>query len=213
MSHGFRWRSCRPILLDKDSVRRAVGGARTVYHLAVGRDGADAARITVDGTKNVVEAAIEAGAEFVVVLSTMYVFGFPDTDRPVDESFPYRPYGGEYARSKMAMERWCLAKARTSLPTRIVILTPTCVFGPEGAAYSSLPVELARKRQFCWVDDGRGLCNYTYVENLVDAIIAAARVPEAHGNRFIITDGHVSWRELLSPAWWLERRNSKLHDG
>jgi predicted dehydrogenase/nucleoside-diphosphate-sugar epimerase len=186
-------------LLDKDSVRRAVAGARTVYHLAYGRDGLDAARVTVEGTKNVVEAAIEAGAECVVVLSTMYVFGFPDTDRPVDESFPYRPYGGEYARSKAAMERWCLARARTALPTRIVILTPTCVFGPGGGAYTSLPVELARKRQFCWVDGGTGLCNYTYVENLVDAMLAAARDPQAHGNRFIITDGHVSWREFLGP--------------
>jgi hypothetical protein len=42
-------------------------------------------------------------------------------------------------------------------------------------------------------------CNYTYVENLVDAMLAAARVPEAHGNRFIINDGHTSWREFIGP--------------
>jgi nucleoside-diphosphate-sugar epimerase/predicted dehydrogenase len=186
-------------LLDMDSVRRVVAGVRTVYHLAYGTDGPLAARVTIEGTKNVVEAAIEAGAECVVILSTMYVFGFPDTERPVDESFPYRPYGGEYGRSKAAMERWCLARAQKALATRIVILTPTCVFGPGGGAYTSQPVELARNRQFCWVDGGTGLCNYTYVENLVDAMLAAARLPEAHGNRFIINDGHVSWREFLGP--------------
>jgi hypothetical protein len=97
------------------------------------------------------------------------------------------------------MERWCLARAQKALPTRIVILTPTCVFGPGGGAYTSQPVELARNRQFCWIDGGTGLCNYTYVENLVDAMLAAARLPEAHGNRFIINDGHVSWREFLGP--------------
>ena len=186
-------------LLDRESVRQAVAGAKTVYHLAYGRDGLDTVRATVEGTKNVVELAIEAGTECVVILSTMYVFGFPDTDRPVDESFPYRPYGGEYAHSKMAMERWCLARARTALPTRIVILTPTCVFGPDGGAYTSLPVELARKQQFCWIDGGTGICNYTYVENLIDAMLAAVRVAEAHGNRFIINDGHTSWREFLGP--------------
>jgi nucleoside-diphosphate-sugar epimerase len=88
------------------------------------------------------------------------------------------------------MERWCLARAQKALPTRIVILTPTCVFSPGGGAYISQPVELACNRQFCWIDGGTGLCNYTYVENLVDAMLAAARRPEAHGNRFIINDGH-----------------------
>jgi nucleoside-diphosphate-sugar epimerase len=186
-------------LLDRASVRRAVAGAQFVYHLAYGTDGKNPARITIDGTKNIVEAAIEAGAECVVVLSTMYVFGFPRRGAAVDESFPYRPYGGEYGRSKAVMERWCLARARSSLPTRIVILNPTCVFGPGGGAYTSLPVDLARRGQFCWIDDGTGLCNYTYVANLIDAILAATQIPGAHGNRFIINDGAISWREFLEP--------------
>jgi predicted dehydrogenase/nucleoside-diphosphate-sugar epimerase len=186
-------------LLDIKSVRAAAGGARFVYHLAYGNDGENPARITIDGTKNVIEAAIEAGADCVVVLSTMYVFGFPQGADSVDESFPYRPYGGEYGRSKAKMEQWCLDRGQSSLPTRIVILNPTCVFGPGGGAYTSLPVDLARQGQFCWINDGTGLCNYNYVENLIDAIIAATQVAQAHGNRFIISDGAVSWREFLEP--------------
>jgi predicted dehydrogenase/nucleoside-diphosphate-sugar epimerase len=186
-------------LLDMNSVRLAVAGARIVYHLAYGNDGKDPGRITIDGTKNIVNAAIEAGAECVVVLSTMYVFGFPQNGGRVDESFPYRPYGGEYGRSKAAIERWCLARAQSSFPTRIVILNPTCVFGPGGGSYTSLPVDLARQGQFCWISDGAGLCNYNYVENLIDAMVAATQVPEAHGSRFIINDGAISWREFLGP--------------
>ncbi len=186
-------------LLDMNSVRAAVNGARYVYHLAYGQDGRNPASITIAGTKNVVEAAIEAGADSVVVLSTMYVFGFPRSASAVDELFPYQPFGGEYGRSKAIMERWCLARAQSSLPTRIVILNPTCVFGPGGGAYTSLPVDLARQGRFCWINDGTGLCNYSYVENLIDAIIKAAQVPQAHGNRFIINDGTVSWREFLEP--------------
>src|SRR5262249_24350575 len=97
------------------------------------------------------------------------------------------------------MEGWCLARAQSSLTTRIVILNPTCVFGPGGGAYTSLPVDLARQGQFYWVNGGNGLCNYNYVENLLDAMIGAAQVPEAHGNRFIINDGAISWREFLGP--------------
>lgn len=185
-------------LTDPASVARAVAGARTVYHLAYGKEG-DAARITVEGTKTVVEAAIAAGCEAVVVLSTMYVFGFPPGDAPVDETFPYRPYGGEYAQSKMAMERWCLERAKTSGATRIVVITPTCVFGPGGGAYTILPADLAAMGQFGWISEGAGSCNYTYVDNVVDALLAAAATPAAHGQRFIINDGVSTWRAFLTP--------------
>jgi nucleoside-diphosphate-sugar epimerase len=172
---------------------------RTVFHLAYGRDGADTSAATIEGTKNVVEAAIAAGVESIVVLSTMYVFGFPSGQAAVDESFPYRPYGGEYGESKANMERWCLKRAQTSGKTRLVVLNPTCVFGPGGAAYTRLPVQLARLGQFCWIDSGSGLCNFTYVENVVDAMLAAAAKTDAHGQRFILSDGALPWRDFLGP--------------
>jgi predicted dehydrogenase/nucleoside-diphosphate-sugar epimerase len=186
-------------LLDRESARRAVAGVRQIFHLAYGTDGRGSGVVTVDGTKNLVEAAIEEGVECVVVLSTMYVFGFPNDGRAVDESRPYRPYGGEYADSKSVMERWCLERARTSGATRVVVLNPTCVFGPGGGAYTRLPVELARTGRFCWFEEGRGYCNYTYVENLLDAMFAAVDAPAAHGERFIINDGVATWREFLTP--------------
>ena len=186
-------------LLVKDQIERAVAGARIVFHLAYGRDGPDRSRVTVEGTKNVVNAAIAAGAEAIVILSTMYVFGFPRDVEIVDESCPYRSYGGEYGRSKAKMEQWCLERARNSGNTRIVVLNPTCVFGPRGGAYTTLPIQLAHRRQFCWVDGGKGLCNYTYVANLVDALLLASENRELNGVRFIINDGWMSWREFFDP--------------
>src|SRR5262249_31586031 len=114
-------------LLDAAAVRQAVRGSVRVFHLAYGRDGDRAARVTTEGTRNVVEAAIAEGCESVVVLSTMYVFGRPETDALVDETWPYAPVGGEYGASKAAMERWCLARARSSGRTRVVVLNPSCV--------------------------------------------------------------------------------------
>jgi nucleoside-diphosphate-sugar epimerase len=97
------------------------------------------------------------------------------------------------------MERWCLERAKSSGETRIVVLNPTCVFGPNGLAYTRLPVDLARQGQFCWINDGKGICNFTYVENVVDAMLAATASKEAHGQRFIVNDGAMSWREFLGP--------------
>lgn len=186
-------------LLNPASVRDAVSGVDTVYHLAYGNDGADPARTTIEGTRNVVEAAIAAGVDCVIILSTMYVFGFPEGTNPVDESFPYRPYGGEYGESKATIEKWCLERAKASGRTRIVVLNPTCVYGPGGGAYTCLPVDLARSGQFCWIDGGCGSANYIYINNLIDAMLLASETIAAHGERFILNDGTVTWKQLLGP--------------
>ena len=190
---------CTPDLRDRGALRTAMDSVQTVFHLAYGKEGSDAAAITIDGTKAVVEAAIEAGVAAVVVLSTAYVFGFPDTTSPIDETSPNRPYGGVYGESKSVMEAWCLERAKTSGGTRIVVLNPSCVFGPGGGAYTTLPVTLAKQNGFAWFDDGRGVCNYIYVDNVIDAILSAAEIPAAHGHRFIITDGAATWKEFLGP--------------
>jgi nucleoside-diphosphate-sugar epimerase len=172
---------------------------KSVYHLAVDGGSAEQRRITLEGARNVVEAAIAAGAACVVVLSTMYVFGFPASDAPLDETAPYRPYGGVYGSSKAEMERWCLERAKTSGATRIVVLNPSCVFGPAGGAYAATPRALADEGAFAWIDGGAGTGNYVYVGNLVDAMLRAAEVREAHGERFIVSDGWASWRTFLAP--------------
>ena len=184
-------------LLDGAAVRQAAQGKRYVFHLAYGRDGERRRDTTVEGTRNIVKAAIAEGCEAVVVVSTAYVFGWPSSI--VDESAPYKPTGGEYGRSKVEMERWCLRTARTSGRTRIVVLNPSCVYGPRGATYSELPVTLARGGGFCWIDGGSGLANYTFVSNVIEAMLLSAANPKAHGERFIINDGTATWRSFLSP--------------
>jgi nucleoside-diphosphate-sugar epimerase/predicted dehydrogenase len=197
-------------LLDYEAVRKAVQGKRHVFHLAYGRDGPDARAITLQGTENVVNAAIEANCEAVVILSTINVLGWPEGE--VDETAPYRPAGGAYGRTKARMERWCLRRARTSGKTRIVVLLPSCVYGPNGATFTELPAKLASEDGFAWISDGQGIANYVFIDNLIDAIVQAASSPRAHGERFIINDGWTTWREFLQPIinpWHTQIRSYK----
>lgn len=206
------YRTCSPIakfpvelykvdILDKADILNRLRGSRYVVHLAYGRDGRyrDRAGATIQGTRNVVEAAIEAQVECVLILSTIYVFGNSCTPETIDETQSYRPIGGEYGKSKAEVEKWCLERAKTSGKTRIVVLNPSCVYGAHGKTYTRLPIDLARHGRFCWVDQGRGLANYTYVDNLVDAILLALSNIRANGNRFIINDGTTTWLEFLKP--------------
>jgi len=129
----------------------------------------------------------------------MYVFGHPETESVVDEAWPYHPAGGEYGCSKAKMEHWCLKRASSSGATRIVVLNPSCVYGPQGNTYTQLPIRMAKAGTFCWIEQGRGLANYNFIDNLIDAIILAAGTKDAHGQRFIINDGFCSWRDFLRP--------------
>jgi nucleoside-diphosphate-sugar epimerase/predicted dehydrogenase len=185
-------------LFDLKQLKSMISGNRYVIHLAYGKDGSNPSKVTVEGTRNVVEAAISCAVESVIVLSSMYVFGFPKK-KQVDENAPYMPYGGEYGLSKANMEQWCLRRARYSGKTRIIILNPSCVYGPGAKTYTELPARLAAGGRFFWVEEGRGRANYTYIDNLLDAILLCAVEPRAAGERFIINDGFCSWKEFLSP--------------
>lgn len=191
----FPVRLARVSLLDRRALRPAMEGARHVFHLAFGRDGADAARVTVEGTKRVVEAAIEAGVESVVVVSTTAVLGDPGATGG-DESLPYAPRN-EYERLKAEAERWALARAADSGGTRIVVINAACVYGPRGRTFTELPARLLRDRALCWIDDGRGVVNHVFVRNLVDVLLLAATHPSAHGQRFIASDGATTWRAFF----------------
>lgn len=202
------YKNCAPIarfdidlpkvnLLNYKSVLQIVSGKKFIVHLAYATDGKNAHHINVEATKNVVKAACEEGAEAVVVLSTMNVYGFPYG--LVDENTNGRHAGGDYGKSKKVMQDWCLEFAKTQTKTRIVVLNPTCVYGPNGKTYTTLPLMLANSNRFCWIDNGTGKANIVYIENLLDAIEKSLKVKEAHGLNFIINDDTLTWKSFLSP--------------
>ncbi|WP_231461813.1 NAD-dependent epimerase/dehydratase family protein [Pedobacter sp. Leaf132] len=184
-------------LLNYETVLNIVKGKKFIVHLAYATDGKNAYNINVEATKNVVKAACEQGAEAVVVLSTMNVYGFPDGF--VDENSNGKPAGGDYGKSKKIMQDWCLQFAKTQTKTRIIVLNPTCVYGPNGKTYTTLPITLANSNRFCWIDNGIGKANIVYIDNLLDAIEKSLSVKSAHGLNLIINDDTITWRNFLRP--------------
>ncbi|RBQ10004.1 NAD-dependent epimerase/dehydratase family protein [Pedobacter miscanthi] len=202
------YKNCAPIarfgialpkvdLLNYNAVEKALSGKKYLVHLAYSTDGKDAYNINIEATKNLVKAACKQGVEAIVILSTMNVYGFPNG--MVDENTVHKPAGGTYGKTKKIMQQWCLDFAKSQHKTRIVLLNPTCVFGPNGKTYTTLPLVLAKSNRFCWIDDGQGLANVVYIDNLLDAILKALEVKAAHGKNFIINDGVMTWKDFLTP--------------
>ncbi len=122
-------------LLDAESLRAAVKGARRVYHVAAdyrlwARDARELYRANVDGTRHVLAAAAEAGAERIVYTSTVGALGIPKDGTPGDETSPVglEDMVGPYKASKFLAERVAEELAARGAP--IVIVNPSAPIGP-----------------------------------------------------------------------------------
>jgi nucleoside-diphosphate-sugar epimerase len=119
---------------DKASVRDAVKGADVVVHLAFAiiGGGAQSEAINVDGSRNVFEAAIEAGAERICYASSVAAYGF-HSDNPewLTEDIP--PRGSPemyYSQQKAEVEGLLAQLLMKTNRTNAWVFRPCIVAGP-----------------------------------------------------------------------------------
>jgi nucleoside-diphosphate-sugar epimerase len=178
-------------VLDPPSLARAMEACELVFHCAMG-----SGPVNRDGTRNVLEAARAAGVQRVVHLSTIGVHG-PNPPDHADESTPMLSVGDDYGDSKLAAEE-VVAEFTRQHRLSVVTLRPTFVWGPRSEAFALEPIRLIREGKWQLVDDGLGTCHAVYVDNLVDAMVAAGVTPDIDGQVFLITDGQpCTWGEFF----------------
>jgi len=132
---GLAVEICEGNLLDRASLRRAVAGVHSVFHVAAdyrlwAADPSALYRANVDGTRAVLEAAAEAGVARIVYTSTVGTLGIPADGTPGTEETPVRleDMVGPYKRSKFLAEQAALQHARSGVP--VVIVNPSAPVGP-----------------------------------------------------------------------------------
>jgi dihydroflavonol-4-reductase len=120
-------------LRDPDSLARAAAGCGLVFHVAAdyrlwAKDPRELYRSNVDGTRNLLTAARNAGVERVVYTSTVGCIGIP-LGGIGDETTPValEDMAGDYKRSKFLAEQVALEFARGGFP--VVIVNPTAPIG------------------------------------------------------------------------------------
>jgi dihydroflavonol-4-reductase len=120
-------------LRDSASLDRAVTGCGLLFHVAAdyrlwAKDPTELYRSNVDGTRNLLRAAKQAGVERVVYTSTVGCIGVPH-DGIGDEQSPVSldDMAGHYKRSKFLAEQVALEFAREGYP--VVIVNPTAPLG------------------------------------------------------------------------------------
>lgn len=185
-------------LMDPDSLRKAVAGCDIVFHCAFGTTGEDEVRrsVTVDGTQNMLEASLAAKVKRFVHISTIAVHG-PDPGPTVDENTPLLYSNNLYADAKTDAEKLAFQYVQEKgLP--VVILRPTIVYGPRSRAWTLGPVNNLKKGKLALIEDGSGIANHVFVDDVVQALLLAATRPEAVGEAFVISYGSgVTWKEFF----------------
>jgi nucleoside-diphosphate-sugar epimerase len=159
----------RADVTDRDAIRAALEGADLVVHAAAfvheWGEMDDFVRVNVGGTANVLDAASDAGAERVVHISSVVVYGYHDGSEQ-DETAHRRAYGIPYIDTKSSSDR--LAARRGA-----VVIRPGDVYGPGGPQWVLRPVEMARAGQLAVPGKGDGVMLPVYVEDLADAVLLA----------------------------------------
>ena len=120
---------------SEEALKRGLDGCRTLYHAAADyrlwtRDPAAMYRVNVDGTRNILSAALAAGVEKVVYTSSVGTLGNPGDGTPGDEETPVdlSQMVGDYKKSKFLAERAAESFLEQGLP--LVIVNPSTPVGP-----------------------------------------------------------------------------------
>jgi nucleoside-diphosphate-sugar epimerase len=183
---------------DPDAIREVTRGCDQVYHCAhtFSLGMADAIRVNVGGTRNLLEAARDEGVSRFIYLSSASVYGQTPPD-PTDESRDIPLTGDPYSDSKILAEQEVISFSKKfGLP--VVILRPAIVYGPASRVWSIGIIEALQAKHPIVVGNGDGICNSLYIDNLVDAMILAGTVDGVEGEAFIITDGEpCTWGEYV----------------
>jgi len=130
-----------------------------------------------------------------VHVSTAAVYGITPPAGSESEDAPIRKTGDAYCDNKAAAERVVLRYGKRGLP--LTILRPSIVWGPYSAWSTRLMDDLHAGR-VSFIDGGRGACNTTYVDNLIDAMFLSMENDRALNDTFFITDGdQVTWGDFI----------------
>ncbi len=187
-------------LRDPESLDLAVAGCSAVFHVAAdyrlwARDANDMYRSNVNGTRDLLKAAMRAGVERFVYTSTVGCIGMPGDD-PGNENTPVGidDMLGPYKRSKFLAERVALEYAKAGFP--VIIVNPTAPVGdhdfkptPTGKTL----LEFLRGKMPAYLDTG---LNVVDADDTADGHLLAFEHGRV-GERYILGCQNMTLREIF----------------
>ncbi len=174
-------------ITDRDSVRAGVKGCDLVFHLGAliaipysYQAPRSYVRANIEGTLNVLQAALDEGARRVLHTSTSEVYGTA-LFVPITEEHPLQGQS-PYSASKIGADKMAEAFA-ASFDLEVVTVRPFNTFGPRQSMRAVIPTIISQclrgnQIRLGAVSPTRDL---NFVQNTVEGFCAAALAPDASG--------------------------------
>ena len=187
-------------VLDPGSISRAMVNVDIVFHLAgvisiMPGNNETMWQVNVQGTENVIRAAMAAGVQRLVYVSTIHALKRPPDGITMDETLPFDPYNpfGEYDRSKAAASLKVLEAVQQGL--NAVIVCPTGVIGPYDfyrSEMGSMILEYLKARVHYLFD---GSYDFVDVRDVAQGMILACEKGRK-GESYLLSGENVSMIQL-----------------
>lgn len=228
--HGTEGCACGDLLVPA-SLASACAGIERVFHCAGYAHAFNSSdpdvhwRVNFEGTRNLVNAAGEAGVRQFVFLSSVKAMAEPGDDC-VDEDWPGVP-NSAYGRAKRAAEDAVL-EAGAKHGMHVVNLRLAMVYGRGGRGNLERMARGIRAGWFPRLPETGNRRSLVHVDDVVEAMRSVASHPAASGRTYIIADPRpYSGRELFdamggvlprltfrwglpAPIWWMAARFGDL---
>lgn len=191
---------------DPASLDRACAGAQCIYHAAarVGDWGPwpDFVRITIDGTRNLFDAAERAAVPRFIHISSISVYGH--VNRPglvVDETAPLGVdvhKWSYYTRAKVTAEQELWRRHEAGSKVKYTVIRPSWLYGPRDRATLARLVGMVRDGKAKLLGDGDNRLNVVHAANVAEGCILAADNPAAVGRAYNCSnDGDLTQKQYF----------------
>jgi dihydroflavonol-4-reductase len=186
---------------DLSSLQRALKDCQQLYHLAADyriwvNNPRTMYEINIQGTRNAMDAALQAKIEKVVYTSTVGALAACSNGRPSDENTPVsiNDMVGHYKRSKFIAEKEVLGFIEKGAP--VVIVNPTTPIGAmdkKPTPTGKIIVDFLNGKIPAYLDTG---LNFVDVEDVASGHLLAAKHGMI-GQRYILGNKNISLRDFF----------------
>jgi nucleoside-diphosphate-sugar epimerase len=188
-------------LTDLDSLRAACKGIDRIYHVAAqiaiveGKEH-ELFQNNVIGTKNLLQAAREAGCGRVVVTGSFSAVGRRPDGQPSDETVPFNPFEKvmPYEKSKQAVELECLRAVAEGQD--VVIATSCAILGPHDylpSRMGTVLIDFANGKLRAYIPGG---FEFVAARDICEGHVLAMQKGRT-GHKYIISSGFQTMDDIM----------------
>lgn len=187
-------------VLDYESLQNGMRGIETVFHAAAyvsfsRKNHSTMWDINVDGTKNMLDAALESGVKLFCHVSSIASLGSGINGSATTESDQWQPDDKHsvYSLSKFRSEMEVWQAAENGL--RTIIVNPSVILGPGTAQSSTTKIIKLAERDIPFFTEG--MTGYVDVADVASAMVKLSKT-DISNQRFIVSAQDITSRELIT---------------